>query len=210
MKILFACEFSQIVTEAFALKGHDVLSCDFEPAEKHYPHYQGDVMDVINDGWDMMVCFPPCTHIAVSGSSSFAEKILDGRQQQGIDFFMKMVGAPIPKIAIENPICIMSSEYRKPDQIINPYYFGDPIPKKTCLWLKNLPRLIHTPVDTLFETKTHVEPEYFIYKSKKNKSGISKYSKFGKLGSGKGKERSVFHKGIAQAMANQWGNINTQ
>ena len=204
MRILFGCEFSQIVTEAFAKKGHDVMSCDLEPAEKDYPHYQGDIMDVIYDGWDMMVCFPPCTHIAVSGSGSFAEKILDGRQQQGIDFFMKMVNAPIDKIAIENPICIMSSEYRKPDQIINPYYFGDPVPKKTCLWLKNLPRLIHTPEDTLFETKTHVEPEYLMYKSKKNKSGFSKYSKFWKLGKGKGKERSVFHEGIAEAMAEQW------
>ena len=116
-----------------------------------------------------------------------------------------MINAPIEKIAVENPVGIMSTVHRKPDQIIHPFYFGDNIPKKTCLWLKNLPKLIHIEKDDLFDKKTHTTPNYIIYNSKKTKSGKSKYSVLGKLGKGKGKERSIFYQGIANAMANQWG-----
>ena len=207
MKVLIACEESQIVTEQFILKGHDAMSCDTDyPGAKGLPHYHGNVMDIINDGFDLMIAFPPCTHLAVSGSRVFKLKRADGRQGNGIDFFMKMINAPINQIAVENPIGIMSTEYRKPNQIIHPYYFGDPYPKSTCLWLKNLPPLFHSKEVDLFNDKiTHIKPEYIEYNSKKSKSGKSKYSKFGKLGKGKGHERSKTPGGLAQAMAEQWG-----
>lgn len=208
MKILVACEYSGIVRDAFAAKGHDAMSCDLLPTESPGKHYQGDVLDIINDGWDMMIAFPPCTHLAVSGSGAFAAKIKDGRQRQGVDFFMSLVNAQIRKIAIENPVGIMSTRYRKPDQIIHPYYFGDKIPKKTCLWLKGLPCLTWNKEDDLLGKKTVVEPEYIEYNSAKTKSGKSKYSIFGKLGKGHGKERSKFHQGIANAMAEQWGGLH--
>lgn len=205
MKILIACEYSGIVRDFFIQNGHNAVSCDILPTEKKGPHITGDVLGVLNNGWDMMIAFPPCTHLASSGAAHFKKKQEDGRQQKSIDFFMKLVNAKIDKIAIENPIGIMSSKYRQPDQIVHPYYFGDNYPKSTCLWLKNLPKLFHCPVDDLFYKKPHVVPEYIEYNSKKTKSGKSKYSKFGKLGKGKGKERSLMPMGLAQAMANQWG-----
>ena len=146
MRVLVACEFSGIVRDAFTAKGHEAMSCDLLPTEKPGPHYQGDIMDILHEDWDMIIAFPPCTHLAVSGSKYFAQKIADGRQQQGIDFFMAFVNAPCRKIAIENPIGIMSSKYRKPDQIIQPYEFGHPESKKTCLWLKGLPPLMATNI----------------------------------------------------------------
>ncbi len=157
MKILVACEESQAVTIELRKLGHEAYSCDILPCSGGHPewHIQGDVLEHLNDGWDMMIAFPPCTHLAVSGAAWFKEKIADGRQQQGIDFFMEMINAPIEKIAVENPVSVMSTKYRKPDQIINPFQFGDPVPKKTCLWLKNLP---------LLEPTNIVEPEYIIGK----------------------------------------------
>jgi len=203
-KILIACEYSGIVRDAFISRGHNAISCDILPTESPGPHYQGSVLDIINEGWDMLIGFPPCTHLAVSGAAWFYEKRKDGRQQQGIDFFMKLANAPIKRIAIENPVGIMSSEWRRPDQIIHPYYFGDNYSKATCLWLKNLPLLFHAKEKDLFAQKTHVSPVFIEYNSKKNKNGKSKYSFLGKLGSGKGKERSLFPMGIAKAMAEQW------
>jgi hypothetical protein len=206
MKILIACEFSGIIREAFIKKGHYAMSCDLLPTEIPGNHYQGDVFDIINDGWDMMIAFPPCTHLAGSGARSFPEKIKDGRQKKAIAFFMNLVDAPIEKICIENPVGIMSTIHRKPDQIIHPYYFGDTIPKKTCLWLKNLPRLNYYFKGELFE-RTVNDPEYYIYNSKKNKSGKSKYSIYGKLGKGCGKQRSITSIYLAKAMAEQWGSL---
>lgn len=157
MRMLIACEYSGTVRDAFIRRGHDAMSCDLLPTEVPGPHYQGDVFDIIEDGWDMMIAFPPCTHLAVSGAAWFKEKREDGRQQQGIDFFMAIVNAPIPRIAIENPVGIMSKIYRRPDQIIQPYYFGNEASKKTCLWLKGLPRLIHVKeVDLFNDVTTHV------------------------------------------------------
>lgn len=153
----------------------------------------------------MGIFFPPCTHLASSGASHFEIKRKDGRQALAIDFFMGLINAPIEKIAVENPVGIMSTEYRRPDQIIHPYFFGDNVPKKTCLWLKNLPPLFYSMHNTLFDKKTMVEPEYIEYNSLKTKSGKSKYSVFGRLGSGHGKERSKTFQGIANAMAEQWG-----
>jgi len=190
--------------QQFSELGHDVMSCDFLPSLKQGKHHQGDIMDIINDGWDVGIFFPPCTHLAVSGTAHFEQKRKDGRQQQAIDFFMSLVKAPIDMIAIENPIGIMSTEYRAPDQIVHPYYFGDNYAKSTCLWLKNLPKLTHSQHDTLFYQRTHIDPEYLIYNSSKTKSGKSRYSKFGKLGKGKGMERSVTPQGLANAMSDQW------
>jgi hypothetical protein len=139
-------------------------------------------MDIINNGWDMMIAHPPCTHLAVSGARHFEQKRKDGRQQQGIDFFMKMINAPIPKIAVENPISIMSSVYKKPSQIIQPWQYGHGETKATCLWLKNLPLLKPTNIVDGRESRIHKVPP----------------------GPNRWKIRSVTYQGIADAMANQW------
>ena len=210
---LVACEESQEVTEQLILMGHNAMSCDLEyPGAKGLPHYQGDVMDIINDGFDCMIAFPPCTHLAVSGAKHFEQKRKDGRQQQGIDFFMKMVNAPIKHIAIENPIGIMSSIYRKPDQIIQPYYFGDEAQKTTCLWFKNLPLLYHNKKPNLFDQKiTHVGKGnfYFSPSGKKMPSWCCNTEVNGKkIGYNTDeikKIRSKTFPGIAKAMGQQWG-----
>ena len=141
MKVLVACEFSGIVRDAFKAKGHDAWSCDLLPTEIPGQHIQGDVLDILNDGWDLMIAHPPCTDLCSSGARWFAEKRKDGRQQESINFFMLLVIAPVEKIAVENPVGIMSTIYRKPDQIIQPWQFGHGETKATCLWLKNLPKL---------------------------------------------------------------------
>jgi hypothetical protein len=185
MKVLVACEFSGIVRDAFIAKGHDAVSCDLLSTERPGPHIQGDVLYHLNEGWDVMVSHPPCDHLAVSGARWFKEKIVDGRQQAGIDFFMEMVNAPIPKIAVENPIGIMSTIYRKPDQIIHPWMFGlENESKATCLWLKNLPELV--PTDPLPVPHCHSI----------HNMGPSKT---------RGMDRSRTFQGIANAMAEQWG-----
>ena len=191
MKVLVACEYSGTVRDAFLARGHDAMSCDLLPTESPGPHYQGDVMDILNDGWDLMIAHPPCTHLAVSGAAWFAEKRADGRQQTGIDFFMKMINADIPKICVENPVCIMSSMYRKPDQIIQPYMFGHPESKKTCLWLKNLPLLTLTN-----DVKSQWE---LLPKNKRERLHYLPPS------ADRWKLRSKTFPGIAEAMAIQWG-----
>lgn len=183
MKILVACEFSGTVREAFASRGHDAWSCDILPTEIPGQHYQGDVMDILDDGWDMMIAHPPCTHLAVSGARHFEAKKKDGRQQQGIDFFMVMINAPINKIAVENPVSIMSTVYRKPDQIIQPWQFGHGETKATCLWLKGLDKLTPTDIVDGRSDRIHKMPP------SKNRW----------------KERSKTYQGIADAMAEQWG-----
>ena len=188
MKVLVACEFSGRVRDAFIAKGHDAMSCDLLPSEMPGPHYQGDVLDILNEGWDLMIAHPPCTHVAVSGARWFAEKRKDGRQQEAIDFFMKLANADIPKMAIENPVSIMSKVWRKPEQIIQPYMFGDPYSKKTCLWLKNLPPLESTNV---------VEPNIITYKDGSRFSADYGWSS--------NTRRSATYQGIADAMAEQWG-----
>jgi hypothetical protein len=196
MKILIACEFSGVVREAFTKLGHDVTSCDLEPTSLPGKHYQGDVNDIINDGWDMMIAFPPCTHLAVSGARHFEQKRKDGRQQQGIDFFMSIVNAPIPKIAVENPIGIMSSIYRKPNQIIHPYHFGHQASKSTCLWLKELPLLNHTNVVSKGEFVTFPSGKRMTkwYADSAKNNAVTRT-----------KIRNTTFQGIADAMADQWG-----
>jgi hypothetical protein len=216
MRVLVGCEESQAVTKEFRRLGHEAFSCDILPCSGGHPewHYQKDIFEVMNFGWDIGIFFPPCTHLTVSGAMHFKQKIADGRQQQGIDFFMAMINAPIERIAVENPIGIMSKTYRKPDQIIQPYFFGDGFTKSTCLWLKNLPLLQHYKTIDLFNDKvTHVDTsneykEWICKKTGKMKRQQMWY--YNALLNAKTKEerstiRSKTFPGIARAMAEQWG-----
>lgn len=193
MKILVACEESQEVTKAFRAKGHEAYSCDIQPCSGGYPewHIQDDIFHQAHKLWDMIIAFPPCTHLAVSGARHFKEKKKDGRQQEAIDFFMAITAWPCDKIVIENPVGIMSTHYRKPDQIINPYEFGHEERKKTCLWLKGV---------SLLQATHNVEPEEQIVFASGKKMG-----KFMAESYGDGKKRSKTFPGIAKAMADQWG-----
>ena len=183
MRVLIACEYSGKVRDAFISKGHNAMSCDILGTEKPGPHYKGDVRDILCDGWDMLIGFPPCTHLASSGARWFKEKQSDGRQQEGIDFFMLLANSGIPKIALENPVGIMSSRYRKPDQIIQPWQFGHGETKYTCLWLTGLPNLVPT---NIVEGR---EPRMWKLPPSKDRAKI----------------RSETYQGIASAMADQWG-----
>lgn len=211
IRILIACEESDEVRGRFEKLGFDAWSCDLQLSRNpNAKHYQGNVFDIINDGWDAMIAFPPCTHLAVSGAAWFEQKRKDGRQQEGIDFFMAMVNAPINYIAIENPVGIMSKIYKRPTQIIQPYYFGDQAQKTTCLWLKNLPLLYHNDKTNLFDNQiTHTDKGEFIEFTSKN--GIKKkqpkwYADALKLDADeRSKLRSKTFPGIAEAMATQWG-----
>jgi len=217
-RVLVGCEESQAVTKEFRRLGHEAYSCDLLPCSGGHPewHYQTDIFEVINMGWDIGIFFPPCTHLTVSGARHFSKKIADGRQEEGRNFFMAMINAPIERVAVENPIGIMSSYYRKPDQIIQPYFFGDGYVKTTCLWLKNLPKLQHFKEVDLFNNKvTHVEvsddyKEWTCKKTGKVKRQAMWY--YNALLNAKTKEerstiRSKTFPGIARAMAEQWGNI---
>lgn len=200
MRILIACEFSGIVRDAFIAKGHDAMSCDLLPTEKPGPHHQGDILDILDDGWDMMIAFPPCTHLTCSGARWFKEKRVDGRQESGIDFFMSMINAPVNKIAVENPVGVMSTRFRPPDQIIQPYYFGDNVQKTTCLWLKQLPCLAHWDGDNLFFKNTHTKPGAIkVFASGK------RMTEWYHKNWGDAKTLSQTFQGIADAMADQWG-----
>ncbi len=182
MKILVACEYSGVVREAFRRKGHEALSCDLLPADdgSEY-HYQGDVRDILGFKWDLMIAHPPCTHLAVSGARWFKNK--QQEQQEALDFVRLLLDADIPKIALENPISIISSKIRKPDQIIQPWQFGHGETKATCLWLKNLPLLKPTNiVDGRTPRVHHLPPSPDRWKL-----------------------RSTTYTGIAEAMAEQWG-----
>lgn len=185
MRVLVACESSGTVRDAFIRSGHDAMSCDLLPTDSQGPHYQGDVFDVIDYPWELMIGHPPCTHLSVSGSRHFAAKKLDGRQQAAVSFFMRLIrqSAHISMVAIENPVCIMSSLYRKPDQIIQPWQFGHGETKATCLWLKGLPLLQPTNIVEGREARIHRMPP----------------------SPDRWKERSKTFQGIADAMAIQWG-----
>ena len=194
MRVLVACEYSGRVREAFRKLGHDAWSCDLLPADDESEfHYQGDVFDFAQEYWDMMIAFPPCTHLAVSGAKHFAAKRADGRQQRGIDFFMEIValGEKIGRYAIENPIGIMSTEWRKPDQIIQPWQFGHMEQKATCLWLKSL--------KLLQETK-NVRAEMMLLSDKERQR-----LHYLPPSKDRWKIRSTTYQGIANAMADQWG-----
>ncbi len=180
MKVLVACEFSGIVRDAFKARGHDAWSCDLLPTEQEGQHIQGNVLDYLV-GWDLMIAHPPCTHLAVSGARWFKDK----RQEQAdaLDFVRALLDAPIPRIALENPVSVISTKIRKPDQIIQPWQFGHGETKATCLWLKGLPPLTPTDVVAGRENRVHRLPP----------------------GKDRWKLRSITYQGIADAMAMQWG-----
>ena len=198
MRVLIACEYSGVVRDAFIARGHDAMSCDILQTDVDGPHHEGDVRDILDDGWDMALCFPPCTHLCVSGAKHFEKKRADGRQQQGIDFFMLFTRLDIPLVCIENPVGIMSKTWRPPDQIIQPYFFGDEAQKTTCLWLKGLTPLVHIPEDDLFDNKTHVGKGEMIVTPSGNT--MPKWYSDARYGG-----RSTTFQGFANAMANQWG-----
>ncbi len=181
MRVLVACEFSGVVRDAFRVRGHDALSCDLLPCDVGGPHYRGDVRDVLGAGWDLMIAHPPCTHLAVSGARWFKDK--QAEQAKALDFVRLLMAAPIPRIAVENPVSIISSRIRKPDQVIQPWMFGHGEVKATCLWLKNLPKLTPTNIVDGREARVHRMPP----------------------GPDRWKLRSVTFTGIAHAMAEQWG-----
>ena len=183
MRVLVACEFSGVVRDEFAALGHDAWSCDLLPTARPGQHLQCDVRDVLGNGWDLMVAHPPCTHLAVSGARWFGEKQV--KQAAALDFVRTLMDAPIHHIAVENPISIISSQIRKPDQIIQPWQFGHGETKATCLWLKNLPKLEPTNVVPGRSGKIHKEPP-----------GPMRWMR-----------RSWTYQGIARAMAQQWGGV---
>jgi len=194
MKVLVACEESQAVTKELRKLGHEAYSCDLEPSSGGHPewHLQEDVTPLLEKDWDMVIVFPPCTHLASSGAKWFEQKRKDGRQQQGIDFFMLFTNVQCPRVAIENPVGVMSSVYRKPDQIVHPWQFGDPFEKRTCLWLKGLPLLTTTNIVLIPPRKHYASgrslPEWYANTPIK----------------GRQKARSKTFPGLAEAMATQW------
>lgn len=181
--MLVACEYSGRVRDAFTTRGHFALSCDMLDTESPGLHYKGDVMDIIDAGWDLMICHPPCTHLAVSGARHFKAKRESGVQQEALEFVRRLLNAPIHRIALENPVSIISSHIRKPDQVIQPWQFGHGETKATCLWLKNLPPLRPTNIVEGREAKVHrMAPSPTRWK-----------------------DRSRTYHGVADAMAEQWG-----
>ena len=181
MRVLVACEYSGRVRDAFLRIGHDAMSCDLLPTDEPGPHYQGDVRDVIGNGWDLMIAHPPCTHLAVSGARWFRGKLAE--QEEALDFVRVLLDAHIERIALENPISIISSRIRKPDQVIQPWQHGHGETKATCLWLKGLPKLTPTKIVDGREARVHKMPP----------------------GPNRWKERSRTLEGVARAMAAQWG-----
>ena len=204
MRVLVACEESQVVTKAFRRIGHEAFSCDILPCSGGRPewHYQNNVFDVINEGWDLMIAFPPCTHLACSGARWFEKKRSNGEQKNAIKFFLDLANADIKMKAVENPVGIMSTIFREPEQSIHPYFFGDEFQKKTCLWLHNLPKLQHFQDDDLFNKKTWVDKG----EMKTFKSGKVMPKWYADLRNNGG-ERAKTFPGLAQAMADQWGKL---
>jgi ribosomal protein L20A (L18A) len=214
MRILVACEESQVITKELRKLGHEAFSCDLLPCSGGHPewHYQQDVFEVIEKGWDMMIAHPPCTYLSVAGAWAMYKKDENGNkvinevrkknQEDALDFVRKLMDAPIDKIAIENPVSVISSQIRKPDQIVHPYHFGDKASKSTCLWLKNLPKLKHTNVVEKGEFKTWIDKK--TGKEKRQATWIYEC-----LAQAKNKEhlrtlRSKTFKGMAEAIAKQW------
>ena len=198
MKVLAACEFSGIVRDAFIAKGHDAVSCDLLPTEKPGPHHQGDVLDILGDGWDMMIAHPPCTYLSYVGNRHWNKPGRAEKRDRAYRFFMTLINAPVNRICVENPVGLPNTKYRKPDQIIHPYYFGEPVQKRTCLWLKDLPCLEYQ--DTIIEKP---KPLYYC-KGPKSKGKAINWVEGIKGQKGRSKARSRTFQGIAEAMAEQW------
>lgn len=224
MRVLVACEFSGIVRDAFIARGHKAISCDLLPSERPGPHHQGHIREILRSGaWDLMIAHPPCTHLAVSGARYFKEKV--DKQAEALEFVRYLLEAPIPRIALENPVSIISTKIRKPDQIIQPWMFGHEESKATCLWLKNLPQLRPTKI---IEAKHYgckcgcrfqADLGKYGCPNCEGESGPAKFIYSNQTPSGRNKigpsptrwiERSRTYSGIAEAMAEQWGKeINT-
>lgn len=209
MRVLVACEFSGRVRDAFVKRGHEAISCDYLESEKPGKHYQGDVFDIINDGFDMMIGFPPCTFLTYAGMGYWYDEGRAMKRIKAAEFFMQLWEAPINRICLENPFGIMSKIFREPDQVIHPYFFGEPQMKRTCLWLKNLPPLCYQLHDDLFSSKTATEKPAPDSVTVRKKTGQLKKRYFtdafvhGKLKTGHEKSRTFI--AIAKAMAEQWG-----
>jgi hypothetical protein len=198
VRVLVACEFSGIVRDAFSAKGHDAWSCDLLPSERLGQHIQDDVLKHLDEGWDLMIAHPPCTYLSRAGARWWKEP---GREEKAVEaakFVQDLAGAPIPMIAIENPIGSLNKRWREPDQKIDPYLFGDPWTKRTWLWLKGLPPLMSTFICS------KVEPWVACNRGNRHRAGLPLKGKV----SG-GKEASRTFPGIAAAMADQWGSIET-
>jgi len=189
MKVLIACEFSGVVRESFRIRGHDAWSCDLLPTEIKGNHIKGNVLNILDEGWDLMIGHPPCTYISNMSNCRIKETGRLEKRIEGMDFFMKLINAPIKKIAIENPRGFPEREYRKPDQIIHPYQFGHPVSKATCLWLKGLVQLIPSEI---VSPKRKWDGKRWRTWVDTCKSHTSKF-------------RSITFQGIANAMAQQWG-----
>jgi hypothetical protein len=195
MRVLIACESSGTVRDAFIAAGHDALSCDLLPTAAPGPHYQGDVLDVLHDGWDLMVAHPPCTYLAASGMHWTTRGLRDpGLTEEALAFVRTLMGAPIARIAVENPIGAISSRIRRPDQIVQPHEFGDDASKRTCLWLKGLPPL--RPTRPVAPRIVNGRPRW----SNQTDSGQNRLPP----SADRWRLRSVTYTGIAQAMATQW------
>ena len=207
MKVLIACEFSGIVRDAFKAKGHDAWSCDLLPTERPGNHIQGDVLEILDNGWDLMIAHPPCTYLSYVGMRHWNKPGRHEKREDAMKFFMAFANSNIPKVCIENPLGYPSQVYRAPDQVIHPYYFGEPYQKRTCLWLKGLPPLTYYLTDELFGNQTAVEKPEPLFLSK----GVKTFGKkihwtegISKAGN-KSHARSRTFPGIAKAMAEQWG-----
>jgi site-specific DNA-cytosine methylase len=198
MRVLVACEYSGVVRDAFLARGHDAMSCDLLPTDVPGPHYQGDVRDVLDDDWDLMVAHPPCTYLSVSGMHWTKRGLRDPQlTEDALEFVRLLLDAPIPRIALENPVSVISTRIRKPDQIVQPYHFGHDASKKTCLWLRNLPLLRPTLM---------VEPRIVNGKERWANQCDSGQNKLGPSDD-RWKERAATYQGIADAMVNQWGSL---
>lgn len=199
MRVLIACEMSGRVRDAFIAKGHDAMSCDLLPSETPGPHYQGDVRYLLAENWDLIVGFPPCTDLAASNAHNLKVKEEDGRMADAANFFMYMYYANSPRVCIENPVGVMSRLFRKPDQIIDPWMFGDPYNKRTCLWLRGLDPLV--PTHTREDYDEEIVPWH--HGSGIQRNGVRTFGKHAKAYGAK--NRSLTFPGVAKAMAEQWG-----
>lgn len=197
MRVLIACEYSGRVRDAFIAQGHDAMSCDLEPTEVEGPHYQGDIRGILYDGWDMMIAFPPCTYLARSGARWWKDPGRAELADQAAEFVFLLRDAPIYRIAIENPIGQLNKRWRYPDQSVQPYMFGDPYRKTTCLWLKNLPPLMATLVC----------PQYQPWIDSNVGTGKKLGQQWSRGKARNWKERSRTFQGIANAMSVQWGGL---
>jgi hypothetical protein len=196
MRVLVACEYSGTVRDAFLALGHDAMSCDILPTESPGPHYQGDVRDLLHDGWDLMVGHPPCTYLSYAGAAYWNDEGRAELRERAMAFFMELYNSPIPRIALENPRGYPCKVFRRPDQEVNPFDFGTPERKRICLWLKNLPPLFCTnPVD--------VQPKKVYIRKSGSRAGEKYYTYYHQ--SKNAKERARFFPSVAAAMADQWG-----